>query len=240
MSTRDPSRRYDSVQQDWRAFLPEAKAAFFYAHTGELENSYFAFSVSLNEAIGLRSRRGGLAVCDTVAISSELCSRFSLRVNSVLHGMRQRGRHFGILPNFTPLDPSNFRTERGQRAARSCNLLGKVLLSERSQFLNKIVTLENVIDGLETDYTAAVGHSGRAETASVGDLWAVLENCHYDLNTCLQETIVLLKSFLFALPEDQLDALDFTIRGLSRSRRPVRDSVVHAIRPRRMSAVAGK
>ena len=36
--------------------------------------------------------------------------------------------------------------------------------------------------------------------------WEALDNLHYDLNTCLRETIVLLKSFLRALPASELDA----------------------------------
>lgn len=237
MSTRVLSRRYDSVQQDWRAFLPEAKAAFFCAHTSELRNSYFAFSVSLNEAIGLRDSRSLLLLGDAVSVSSELCSRFALRLTSVLHGMRQRARHFGILPNFDPLVLDNFRTERGQRAARSSNLVSKILLSKHSEFLHKVLTLERVVDCVEGDYCAAISDS--ASPSDAGNLWRILDACHFDLTTCLEEGIVLFKSFLFVLPESQIDDLDFTIRGLCRSRRS-RESAAHVIRARRMSVVAGK
>ena len=240
MSTRVPSRRYDSVQQDWRAFLPEAKAVFFNAHTAELRNSYFAFSVSLDEAIGLRDSRSLLILGDSVAVSSELCSRFALRLSSVLHGMRQRARHFGILPNFDPLVPNNFRSDRAQRTVRSSNLVGKILLSKQSEFLHKVLTLEHVVDSMEADYCAAISDSSVAQHWNPGNFWHTLDACHFDLNTCLQETCVLFKSFLFVLPEAQLDDLDFTIRGLCRSRHSGRESAVHVIRPRRISAVAGK
>jgi len=35
---------------------------------------------------------------------------------------------------------------------------------------------------------------------------------HYDLNTCLREAIVVFKSFLIALPEDQLGAFQNAVR----------------------------
>src|SRR5579859_4598690 len=107
MNTRAPSRRYDSVQQDWRAFLPETKSAFFYQHAEELEKAYLTFSISLNEALDFHNRRLGVQAFDTISISSELCSILALRVNAVLHSIRQRGRHFSLLPNFLPLDPTN-------------------------------------------------------------------------------------------------------------------------------------
>lgn len=240
MTTRDLSRRYDSVQQDWRAFLPESKALFYYQHTGELENSYIAFSVSLNEAFELHSRHETTQSLQTLAIASELCSRLALRVSSVLHGMRQRGRHFGLLPNFAPLDATNFKTEHAQRAARSGNLLNRILLSENSQFLQKVLTLESIVETMQLQFSEAVDHLNFETSQNSPALWRVFDFCHFDLNTCLRETIVLFKSFLFVLPEVQLEGLDFTIRGLCRSRYATREAAAHVFHPGRMSAAAGK
>jgi len=69
--------------------------------------------------------------------------------------------------------------------------------------------------------------------------WLALDACHFDLNTCLRETLVLVKSFLVVLPEEQLDIFDFTIRGLCRAR-PVHHSGVPVIHARRIAAIAGK
>ena len=44
--------------------------------------------------------------------------------------------------------------------------------------------------------------SGRA--IHPNESWKILESHHYDLNTCLREAEVLLKSFLRALPADQV------------------------------------
>lgn len=240
MNTRDPSRRYDSVQQDWRAFLPEAKAGLFEIHTRELENSYLMLSVSLNEAMGLRQRGEALKSLQAVGVAPQLCALFAVRVNAVLQAMSQQARHFGTVPNLAPLDPCNFRSERAQRLARFSNLLSFVLLSQRSQFLEKISALEEMVRTLDEGFAEAADRLGDCEWTACAELWARLDSCHFDLNTCLRETDVLFKSFLFALPENQLEGLDLTIRGLSRTRPAVHASGASLIRARRMGAVAGK
>jgi len=77
------------------------------------------------------------------------------------------------------------------------------------------------------------------DAAAASSFWAALDAGHFDLNTCLRETVVLFKSFLVVLPEEQLDGLDFTIRSLYRTR-PLRQLVTSIIHPRRIGAVAGK
>ena len=43
--------------------------------------------------------------------------------------------------------------------------------------------------------------------------WDMLDASHYDINTCLRESIVLLKCFLLALPEDQLLEFNSALTG---------------------------
>jgi len=240
--SRAPVRRYDSVQQDWRGILPLAKGMSFTGHTGQLEKAYLMFSVVLNEVITLRQRNDLTRARLGVAVVGELCSPLSLRINAVLHTMRQFARHFGIVPNFALLAAENFQSECGQRAARHSNLLSRVLLSERSQFLNKLNTLEEIVHELG-DEVLAVSRQLAADTYSgKTPLWQRLDLSHFDLNTCLRETNVLLKSFLFVLPEDQLATFDFTVAGLARARRPQSYCTpdVELIRARRTAAVAGE
>jgi hypothetical protein len=238
MITRAPSRRYDSVQQDWRAFLPEAKSSFFQAHAHELENAYLMLSVSLNEAIDLRRHGHTNKSFQAAEVTPELCDRLVLRLSSVLHSMRQQARHFGIVPNLAPLEASNFRTERAQRAARFSALVSHVLLSERSQFIHKVSTLEQIVDEVGDCFVEAARRLVE-EPVDRSAAWEILDACHFDLNSCLRETLVLVKSFLLVLPEEKLDLLDFTIRGLCRSR-PVLHFGAAVIPARRIGAVAGK
>jgi len=51
-------------------------------------------------------------------------------------------------------------------------------------------------------------------------MWADVDTDHYDLNTCLREAIVVLKSFLIALPESQLGAFQGTVRRQSSRWKP--------------------
>jgi hypothetical protein len=240
MSTRAPSRRYDSVQQDWRAFLPETKALFFQLHTRELENSYVMLSVSLDEAIGFRRNGEFAKAVQAIGVTPELCLLLAVRLEAILYSMRQQARHFGVFPNLAPLESANFRTDRGLRAARFSSMLNRVLLSERSQFLHKISALEEIVDAAGNGFVQSVQSLEHDQTPERADYWQTLDACHFDLNTCLRETVVLLKSFLLVLPDEQLNGLDYTIRGLCRSRRPASQPGAIVIPARRMGAVAGK
>ena len=240
MTTRVPSRRYDSVRQDWRAILPYAKGSLFFDHTDKLENAYVMLSVSLNEAISLRQNGDSEKANQEIAVVGELCSRLALRINAVLHAMGQHARHFGIVPNLSLLDATNFQSERGQRAARHSNLMCQLLLSERSQFLNKLNTLEGLVDDLSDEFIRIATEVAAGISGMPSRLWEFLEQSQFDLNTCLRETDVLLKSFLLVLPEDQLAGFDFTICGLARARRPNPLPSLNLIHARRISAIAGE
>ncbi len=227
MNTGAPVRRYDSVQQDWRAILPYAKGSLFADHTEKLENTYRMFSVSLNEAIDLEQHGDLEKASQGIEIAGEFCARLALGINAVLHAMRQHARHFGIVPNLALL-------------ARHSNLVSHVLLSERSQFFNKLNTLEEIVDELGDAFIEATEQLGHRILAHSSRLWKFLDLYHFDLNTCLRETCVLLKSFLHVLPEDQLDRFDFTVCGLARARRKYTAADPALIRARRMAAVAGE
>ncbi len=220
MTIRVLSRRYDSVQQDWRAILPDDKASLFIVHTGELENAYMMFSVSLNEAIALRQKGESARACQGIGVVGELCARLVVHISAVLHAMRQHSRRFGVVPNQAPLQAANFHSERGQRGARHNNMISRVLLSERSQFLNKLNTLEEIVDELADEFVEFTRALATGAVLEPSRLWTTLDLDHFDLNTCLRETDVLFKSFLFVLPVGQLDSFDFTVRGLARNRRP--------------------
>ena len=240
MTTRVPFRRYDSVRQDWRAILPYAKGSLFFDHTDKLENAYVMLSVSLNEAISLRQNGDSEKANQEIGVVGELCSRLALRINAVLHAMGQHARHFGIVPNLSLLDATNFQSERGQRAARHSNLMCQLLLSERSQFLNKLNTLEELVDDLSDEFIRIAAEVAAGISRTPSRLWEFLEQSQFDLNTCLRETDVLLKSFLLVLPEDQLAGFDFTICGLARARRPNPPPSLKLIHARRISAIAGE
>ena len=83
------------------------------------------------------------------------------------------------------------------------DLLSRVLLTQRSQFLHKIGTLEEMVGDLGKDFRLTVENLSSGASTPDAD-WRVVDAAHYDLNTCLREAIVLLNPFLLVLPEDQL------------------------------------
>jgi hypothetical protein len=206
------------------------------------------FSVSLNESMCLNESEHASNIFQSLSVVEELCGRFAQQMTAVLHAMSQHGRHFGVIPNIDALDVANFQSLTSQRAVRHSNLLAHILLSQRSQFLNKLGTLEDVVDDLSDDFSAAIAHlrtelldAAFSSNLDVPSLWKSLDLSQYDLTTCLRETDVLLKSFLCVLPEDQLAGFDFTIQGLARCRR-LRLSASHlnTFPARRIVTVAGE
>jgi hypothetical protein len=238
---RVPSARGMSVKDDWRAWLPQEKNRVFCSYVRQLEVSYNMLSISLDEALELRHCGQFSKASQAVCVTPELCTRFANTLVSLLWSLSEHAKHYGTIPNAAPLDPANFQGSRGQRVARLNSLLCRVLLSERSQFLYKISTLGEMVDDLSQDFcSAAVEITGSVSMIS-DTLWTAVDAAHYDLNTCLRETIVLLKSFLMALPETELEAFQTTVCVQMEVSRPKKLSLSQRLfRHRRVPQIAGE
>jgi len=239
-SIRPPSARGKSVKDDWRAWLPEEKAHVFQNLIRELESSYGMLSVSLDEAIELRQLGQPGKSLQAVGISSGLCKLLTEMLGGLLRALSEHAKHYGIIPNAAPLDPANFQGQRGQRSARMSSLLNHVLLSQRLQFLHKVSTLEEMVEDLGKDYRHSADDLAEGISLNPNRMWANVDVDHYDLNTCLREAIVVFKSFLIALPEDQLGAFQNTVREQSQPYQVGDGSPQSVIRHRRMTAIAGE
>jgi hypothetical protein len=199
-----------SVRDDWRAWLPDEKYRIFRTYVRDLEVSYNMLSVSLDEALELRHHGRFSKASQAVCVTPELCARFANPLVALLWSLSEHAKHYGTVPNAAPLDPANFLGARGQRIAFVSSLLCKVLLSQRLQFLHKISTLSEMVDDLNEDFCAAAAEI--ATSSLVPDnLWEMVDATHYDLNTCFREAVVLLKSFLMAVPEVELEAFRATV-----------------------------
>jgi hypothetical protein len=202
----------------------------------ELETLYYMMSVALDEAIELR-RRGSFAKAFEAAQTARgVCLRFAQAMETVLSGLHRHAKHLGLVPSAAPLDAENFRGSRGQRTARITGFVNKVLLSRRSQFIHKAATLEEMVAELKDEFCKTVDDLVSGLFVDTGGLWECLDHYQFDLNTCLRETIILLKSFLVALPEDQLATFESTLQ-LASVRTPPR---TFTFRHRRFAAVPGK
>jgi hypothetical protein len=229
-----------SVQDDWCAWLPQDKAQVFDQHVQELESVYMMFSVALNEAIEFRHTGMLSKSYQAVGTTPALAGRLSSNLAALLRGLGRHAKHYGTIPNAAPLDPANFQGPKEQRTARMSDLLSRVLLTQRSQFLHKIGTLEEMVGDLGKDFRSIVEDLSAGVSENPENDWRVVDSAHYDLNTCLREAIVLLKSFLLVLPQVQLATFQKSVHPQKPGKDHPTGSGERLIRHRRMAAVGGQ
>jgi len=235
---RPRSARGKSVQDDWRAWLPEAKAVVFNRQVHKLESSYVMLSVSLDEAIALRQLGQPAKSLQAMGITSGLCRLLTQTLAGLLRALSEHAKHYGTIPNATPLDPANFQGQKGQRSARMSSLLNHVLLSQRLQFLHKVSTLMEMVEDLGKDFRRAADDLAEGLSVNPNQMWDEVDTDHYDLNTCMREAIVVFKSFLIALPENQLGTFQDTVREQSEPQEDGTSTRQVVIRHRRMATIS--
>jgi hypothetical protein len=198
------------------------------------------FSVALDEALEHRQQghlsKSYLAVC----VTPDLATRLAGNLCAVLRALAGHAKHYGTIPVILPLDAENFLGAKEQRVARMSDLLSKVLLTQRSQFLHKINALEEMVSDLGRDFRIAVENLTIGGSARPGAEWEIIDAAHYDLNTCLRETIVLLKSFFVILENDQVVAFQRSVRTQIQAFEPPRSFGDRFMRARRMASVGGE
>jgi hypothetical protein len=229
-----------SVHDDWCAWLPREKAHVFDAYTQELERIYVMFSVALNEALEFRHACMLNKSYRAMSMTPTLCTRLANCLSALLRALCEHAKHYGTVPNTASLSPANFQSPKGQRTARVSDLLSRVLFTQRSQFLHKVGTLAEMAGDIGKDFRIAVENlsSGASEDSEAD--WHIVDAAHYDLNTCLREAIVLLKSFLLVLPEDQLGVFQQTVRSQMNVSEPGGFPDERPVRARRMASVGGQ
>ena len=147
-----------------------------------------------------------------LSVAPALCQRLVEPLHSLLDVMSNHAKHFGITPNIAPLDSQNFQHPKSQRVALFNDVFSRVLLTRKSQFCYKISALADLVEDLYSSFQAAVAELACGDSLSPERDWDLLDSVHYDLNTCLRETVVLLKSFLHALPDGQLPNFQSAVR----------------------------
>ncbi len=174
-------QRSRSVREDWFACLPEEMAQLFGATRSELECFNGILSVALDEALTVCDQEQFTIAKERVAAFGGLFDRMATRLCFVIRTIEEHGSHFGTLPNVVALASENFRGPTAQRISFMDNLLAKVIFRGRTRFFHKL-------------------HALKEDRA-----WGELEVLGYDLNTCMGETTVVLKSFFCALPAEELE-----------------------------------
>jgi hypothetical protein len=181
-------------------------------YSEELETRYLMLSVSLDEAIGLRNAGSWCKLSQIVIIIPTLCGRLTVYLEAMLNTLEECSENCAVVPVVAPLDPANFQGKRGRRSAMKSSLLSHVLVSQRSQFLNKIRTLRKMVNYMGDNFCDAANELNSQKVAlQTQQLWAEMDFDHFDLNTCLRESLILLKCFLRVLPDEQLAEFQQTV-----------------------------
>jgi hypothetical protein len=199
------SRR--TVSEDWIAWLPREKAHLFEAIVRRWESSYAMMSVSLDDAFSLRARGELICARRQVAMSADLMIPLGELLIGACGVLSNRGRSLSNLPAVEPLNTDFFRGETAQTAASWNEFLHKVLFAERSRFFQKLRILSETLENLVLEYDVAAQAVAAGISVQPVRSWDALECLHYDFNTCLRETEVVLKSFLRAMPGEEVPAL---------------------------------
>jgi hypothetical protein len=178
----------------------------FGATRTELENSNVILCVALDEALAFSEQEQFTVAKERAVVFKELFDRLAIRLQLVIHTIEEHGSHFGTLPNVTALAAANFRGTTAQRIASKDNFLAKILFGGRSRFFHKLQALTEIIEELQDETRVIVLDISEGASMFPDRVWRELEVLGYDLNTCMGETTVLLKSFFCALPVEELEA----------------------------------
>jgi len=214
------------VLQDWIGHLPSEKLQTFLQSTQNWNSEYSIASVTLNEAIDLWQQGRGREARQEVGFSADLVARLALLLVRACEVMEKEVRHFAELPVVEPLQQSNFRLPESQKAASWNGLMHKVLFAARNQYFYKLRALSGLVEYLASEFQANVDAISRSagHPRGASRAWSMLEPLHHDLNICLRESEVVLKSFLRALPAPMLSdvrlRLEATVETPPRAARP--------------------
>jgi hypothetical protein len=198
-------QRSRTVREDWLAWIPNEMDQLFDATRHDLETSNFILSISLDEALSLCKGGKFDSARDRVAVIAGLFDRLVMRVGHVIRAIREHGSHFGTLPNLQPLSPSNFRGTAAQRVALMNNVLAKVLFRERTRFFHKLHCLGEIVEEVQKEAREILALISKGDSGTSDRAFQLLEVLGYDLNTCMGETTIILKSFFCALPAEELE-----------------------------------
>ncbi|MGB6431782.1 MAG: hypothetical protein WBF06_14445 [Candidatus Acidiferrales bacterium] len=192
------------MRRDWIASLPEGSHRLYGAALDELEASYVIQSVTLNEVFDSWAAGRVMNAREYAAVFAALLDRLALSLQGVLCAMEEHGRHYGTLPNVEPLAVENFRGVGPQRIARTDHLLASCLFQGRTRFFHKLHALIEALDAIQKESGAAAEALAGRGAATIERECRVLEVLDYDLNTCLRETVIVLKSFFCVLPSEEV------------------------------------
>jgi hypothetical protein len=192
------------VSDDWITALPRDKSQTFDLLVAGWESVYAMMSVSLDDSLSLKARGELICARQQVTVSAELFERVSSLLISSCDALERHSRHLSSFPTVQPLNTDFFRGDIAQSAASWNVILHRILFGDRSRFHHKVRILSETLRRLDVEFRRAAAAISKGISVHPAECWKSLDCIHYDLNTCLRESEVLLKSFLRALPAQNL------------------------------------
>jgi hypothetical protein len=193
-----------SVSEDWICALPGDKSQTFESLVANWESHYAMMSVSLDDSLALRARGELVCARQQVSVTAELFERIASSLIQFCEAMARHSRHLRSFPSVKPLNTQFFRGDIGQHAASWNGILHHVLFGDRSRFYHKVRILADTLRRLEQEFRRSSNIISLGASLHPSEPWKMLDCIHYDFNTCLRENEILLKSFLRALPVQNL------------------------------------
>ena len=164
-------------------------------------------SVALDDALSLRYRGELVCARQQVAVAADLLEALAASLTSFCTTLQRRARSISKIPAVKPLNSAFFRGNAARSAASWNEIVHHVLFRHRSRFFHKLRILSEMLQQLDQNFREAAGDIAKGLDTQPLASWPELDDLHYDFNTCLRETEVMLKSFLRAVPSDQLPGL---------------------------------
>lgn len=195
------------VCDDWIAALPRDKMCVFEVIIQRWECAYAMMSVALDEAITLRT--GGQLVCaqQQVSVAADLFGRLACALTTACATLANRSERTRELPVVEPLRSRFFRGNAAQSAASWNSILHHLVFGNRPRFFHKLRILSAMIRELDGQFCERARDICERLCIQPSDCWKTLDSLHYDMNTCLREAEIVLKSYLRALPAEDLSIL---------------------------------
>jgi hypothetical protein len=195
-----------SVREEWLTGLPEDKQRAFQRVVTQIEAGYAMFSIAVNESFTLR--RSGVLVRarEQVGTTASVMHRFSDQLSHLIQTMVEQARQSSHWPRVAPLNPSFFRWPIVRRLASWEGALDMVVPTGRLRFRRKLSVLLRSVNHLAEEFHHAAREISEGSSVHPESHWEALDALHYDLNTCLRETIVVFKAFLMGMSPEELDA----------------------------------
>jgi hypothetical protein len=194
------------VRDDWTEPLPAARHKVFGAQAGELEAGYQMVSVALNAAFANRSRGELVKARQQVAVAGALLERVAGRLLEAIEALQEVAARLNQFPAVEPLRPEFFRGEKAVRAAWWNAVLHGPLWQAKLRLVHKLWTLRSSVRELRDEFGATADEIAGGMCIEPTSRWELLEVLHFDLNTLLRETTVMLKSFLLAISTDEFES----------------------------------